>query len=86
MDRRQFLSSMGVALAGSAAILVTAGGCVAPLVSPSVTEQKSQAWRCGNCGHLTRSDQDLTNTRCHHCFRKGFMKKITEKELQDYLK
>jgi len=85
MDRRQFLSSMGVALAGSAAILVTAGGC-ASLVSPTVAGQKSQAWRCGNCGHLTRSDQDLTDTRCPRCFRKGFMKKITEKELQNYLK
>lgn len=86
MDRRQFLSSMGVALAGSAAILVTAGGCIAPHISPSVSGQKSQAWRCDNCGHLTRSDRDLTDTRCPRCFRTGFMKKITEKELQDYLK
>jgi DNA-directed RNA polymerase subunit RPC12/RpoP len=86
MDRRHFLSSIGVALAGSAALLVTAGGCVAPRVSPSVTGQKAQAWRCENCGHLTRSDGDLTDTRCPRCFRKGFMKKITEKELEDYLK
>jgi DNA-directed RNA polymerase subunit RPC12/RpoP len=85
MHRRQFLSFMGVALAGRAAILVTAGGCVAPHVSPTVAGQKSQAWRCGKCGHLTRSDRDLTDTRCPRCFRKGFMKKVTEKELQDDL-
>jgi len=86
MDRRQFLSSMGVTFAGSVAVLMTAGGCVAPRVSQAVAREKSQAWRCGNCGHLTRSGLDLADTRCPRCFRKGFMKKITEKELQDDLK
>ena len=86
MVRRQFLSSMGAALAGASALLATVGGCVAPRVSPSVGEQKLQAWRCEHCGHLTRSERDLTDTRCPRCFRKGVLKKITEKELQAYLK
>lgn len=84
MNRREFLKSACAALAGSAALLLLAG-CVAPLISPAVSEQKAQAWRCGNCGHLTRSDQDLTDTRCPRCKRKGFIVRITEKELQDYL-
>ena len=86
MNRRQFLKSVGVAVAGSAALVCISGGCVAPRVSATVSEQTSQAWRCEYCGHLTRSSQDLTDTRCPRCMRKGFLKKITEKELQDYLK
>ena len=85
MNRRHFLKSVCTSLAGSAALLFLVG-CIAPRVSPKVSEQKAQAWRCGNCGHLTRSDQDLTDTRCPRCKRKGFITKITEKELQDYLK
>jgi len=86
MNRRQFLKSVCVAVLGSAALVFTSGGCVAPLVSRTVSEQKSQPWRCGYCGHLTRSDRDLTDTRCPRCKRKGFLTRITEKELQDYLK
>jgi len=85
MDRRHFLISACVALAGSLAALCS-GGCAAPLISPAVSEQTSQAWRCGNCGHLTRSERDLTDTRCPRCGRKGFLTRITEQELQDYLK
>lgn len=85
MNRRHFLRSAFVTLAGSAAFLLS-GGCVAPLVSPTVSEQKSQAWRCGNCGHLTRSSRDLTGTRCPRCKRKGFIVRISEEELQGYLK
>ena len=84
MNRRDFLRSVCVTLAGSVAFLFS-GGCGAPLISPTVSEQKSQAWRCGNCGHLTRSNQDLTGTRCPRCKRKGFLMRITEKELQEYL-
>jgi DNA-directed RNA polymerase subunit RPC12/RpoP len=85
MDRRNFLISACIAMAGSLAVLFS-GGCVAPLISPAVSEQTSHAWRCGNCGHLTRSDRDLTDTRCPRCGRKGFLRRITAQELQDYLK
>lgn len=84
MNRRQFIKSVCVTLAGGAA-LVFSGGC-APRVSPVVSEEKSQAWRCENCGHLTRSDEDLTDTRCPRCMRKGFMVRISEAQLRDYLK
>jgi len=85
MHRRDFLISACAALTGSLALLLC-GSCVAPLISPAVSEKKAQAWRCGNCGHLTRSDQDLTDKRCPRCRRKGFLTKITEQELQDFLK
>ena len=85
MNRRHFLKSVCTTLPGSAALLFLVG-CIASRVSPTVSEQKEQAWRCSNCGHLTRSKQDLTDTRCPRCKRKGFITKITEKELQDYLK
>ena len=86
MTRREFVKSVGAAAAGSAALMATSRGCVAPRVSLTVEGSKSQAWRCQNCGHLTRSDQDLTDTRCPRCYRKGYMKRITEAELQTYLK
>lgn len=84
MNRRRFIKSFTGILAASVALIFTSG-CVAPRVSPTVTEKKSQAWRCENCGHLTRSDQDLTETRCPRCMRTGFMVKITEKNLQESL-
>lgn len=85
MNRRHFLKSVCIAVLGSIAFVFTLGGCVA-LVSPTVSEQESQPWRCSYCGYLTRSEQDLTDTRCPRCRRKGFLARITEKELQDYLK
>lgn len=85
MNKRDFLKYALNTLAGSAAFLLL-GGCIAPRISPAVSEEKAQAWRCGNCGHLTRSDQDLTDTRCPRCKRKGFLVIITEKELKNYIK
>lgn len=83
--RRQFLGSMGLAAAGGTALALGLGGCAA-LVSPTVAAEKSQAWRCEHCGHLTRSDRDLTATQCPRCRRKGVMTKISEADLQVYLK
>jgi DNA-directed RNA polymerase subunit RPC12/RpoP len=84
-SRRQFLKSAGLSVAAGAALVFGASGC-ASLVSPTVADSKAQAWHCGNCGHLLRSDKDLTGTRCPRCFRKGFLKRITEEEMQAYLK
>ncbi|MBC8453469.1 hypothetical protein H8D64_00260 [PVC group bacterium] len=86
MRRRDFLKSVCVAGLGSAAFVFTLGGCIAPKISKTVSTEKSQPWRCEHCGHLTRSGDDLANTRCPRCKRKGVMVKITEKELQMYLK
>ena len=85
MNRRVFLKSILAAVAGSVPLVLLSGGCVAPRVSPTISENKSQPWRCEHCGHLTRSDDDLTDTRCPRCMRKGVMKKITEEELTKYL-
>lgn len=84
MNRRDFLVS-ACALAAVNLAMLCSGGCVAPLISPAVSENTSQPWRCGNCGHLTRSERDLTDTRCPRCRRRGFLAKITEEELQDCL-
>jgi DNA-directed RNA polymerase subunit RPC12/RpoP len=81
MDRRWFLK----AVLGSS-VLVFIEGCRAPLVSRKVFDQgNGQPWRCGNCGHLTRSDVDLTGTRCPRCFEKRLVR-ISEEQLQEYLK
>ncbi len=85
MNRREFLKSACVAAVGATFVFM-AGGCVAPRISPTVSAEKSQAWRCEYCGHLTRSSQDLSEARCPRCMRTGHLKKITEKELQAYLK
>jgi len=86
MSKRRFLRSLSLAVGAASVPLFLAGGCVAPRVSSAVSELKTQPWRCEYCGHLTRSDQDLTATRCPRCKRKGSIKKITEEELQGYLK
>ncbi|NCC49796.1 MAG: hypothetical protein EOM20_01140 [Spartobacteria bacterium] len=85
MIKRHFLKSM-LALSVGVPMLVLLGGCIAPRVSPDVSESKAQPWRCEHCGHLTRSDADLTDARCPRCMRKKVMKKITEAQLQEYLK
>ena len=85
MDRRGFLSRT---LAGTLGIagLVLVGGCMAPRVSEKVFDKSNgRPWRCGNCGHLTRSDTDLTGVRCPRCGQKR-LARISEEELQEYLK
>ena len=81
MDRRWFLK----AVLGSS-VLVFIEGCRAPLVSKKVFDQSNGApWRCGNCGHLTRSAVDLTGSRCPRCMQKRFVRN-SEEQLQEYLK
>lgn len=85
MDRRAFMKALPLSLAGIAG-LITAGGCAAPLVSSNVWDTANGVpWRCQNCGHLTRSDQDLTNTRCPRCGQR-MLARITEEELEQRLK
>ena len=84
MDRRSFLVALGCGLSASAVLLCT-GGCIAPRVSSKVYDKKVQAWRCSNCGHLTRAGDDMTDKRCPRCKRKGFFTRITEEKLENYL-
>jgi len=66
--------------------VLATSGCIAPQISPSVLEKDSQPWRCEHCGHLTRSGEDISSSRCPRCKRKHKMKKITEAQLQEYLR
>ncbi len=85
MNRRGFFKTMLASTLGIAG-LVLVKGCMAPLVSQKVFDQSNgQPWRCENCGHLTRSDTDLTDVRCPRCGKKQFSR-ISEEQLQEYLK
>ena len=69
---------------GTAAGLLLAGS---PLAHADDLRNKDagQPWRCGRCGKLLRSHEDMTDKRCPRCFSKK-LKRITEEELQTYLK
>ena len=85
MDRRAFIKMLGAGVAG-VALLLSGGGCAAPLVSSKAWDKANGSpWRCQNCGHLTRSDEDLTNTRCPHCTQR-MLTRITEEEMEQRLK
>ncbi len=85
LDRRQLLRNaalLGLALPGTAALL---GGCRAPLVSSKVHDPANgRPWQCQYCGHLTRSDQDLSGESCPRCWHEEF-EPISEKELEQAL-
>lgn len=83
MTRRGLLKK---ALLGAAGIVgLICGGCMAPRVSPRVADKANGApWRCEFCGHLTRSADDLTDTRCPRCGRKR-LRRISEEEAQKLL-
>ena len=84
MDRRNFLKKLSMSVAGVAGLSLLAG-CIAPRVSPTVADKSNgQPWRCQHCGHLTRSNEDLSNVRCPRCKKKRFAK-ISEEELQEWL-
>jgi DNA-directed RNA polymerase subunit RPC12/RpoP len=85
MDRRAFIKVLGAGAAG-VVLLVMGTGCPAPLVSSRAWDgAKGSPWRCLNCGHLTRSDEDLTNIRCPHCGTR-MLTRITEEEMEQRLK
>lgn len=84
MNRRDFLKlTLGGAVTGG--ILTFLNGCVARVSEAVHDKAKGTPWRCSNCGYLTRSTEDLANTRCPRCMEKD-MKRITEEELNNYLK
>jgi len=78
--RRQMLILTGGTVAG----LLLAGS---PLAHADTLSKKEDGppWRCGRCGKLLRSHEDMTDKRCPRCFSKQ-LKRITEEELQTYLK
>ncbi len=85
MNRRKFLKRVLSGVLGITGFMLIEG-CMAPLVSPKIFDERNGSpWRCGYCGHLTRSTADLTGTRCPRCGRKQ-LGRISESELQQYLK
>lgn len=82
--RRPVLKSAGVALAFGLPAMMS--GCVAPRISPKAMDKgNGKPWRCGYCGHLTRSQNDLSTERCPRCRRKE-LRPVGESEFAEYLK
>lgn len=85
MKKRAFLRLM---TAGTLAVVGASvlGGCMAPRVGKNVMDQQAgDPYRCGRCGHLTRSKTDITGERCPRC-RARMLKRITEEQMTEYLK
>ncbi|GAB6904655.1 hypothetical protein DESC_740151 [Desulfosarcina cetonica] len=84
MTRRGFIKQLLSGLLGVGA-MVLFNGC-APLISPSAyVKSDGEPWQCMNCGHLERSKEDLTGTRCPRC-GKRMLVRITEAEMAVELK
>ncbi len=85
MTRRGFIYSLLSGILGLGA-LVFANGCMAPLISATARDKSAgDPWQCMNCGHLTRSKEDLSGTRCPRCAQRMLMK-ITEAQMAEALK
>jgi DNA-directed RNA polymerase subunit RPC12/RpoP len=85
MNRRGFFKYLLTGILGVGA-MVSATGCMAPLVSAKARDKSAgDPWQCMNCGHLTRSREDLAGTRCPRCTLR-MLKKITEEEMAQALK
>jgi DNA-directed RNA polymerase subunit RPC12/RpoP len=66
--------------------LVFANGCMAPLISAAARDKSAgDPWQCMNCGHLTRTREDLAGTRCPRCTQR-MLKKISEAQMAEALK
>ena len=85
MNRREFVRQMALGVVGLVGVLA-AGGCAVARVSKAARDKsKGQPWKCTHCGYLTRSTEDLSNTRCPRCKRKKMIR-ITEEQLTEELK
>ncbi len=84
MKRRDFFRVIllgGICIAGA----VFFSGCIAPRISDTAwVKTAGSPYRCEKCGHLTRSETDITAERCPRC-RARMMRKITEKQMANYL-
>ncbi len=80
MNRRGFIKSLLSGVLGMGA-LIFVNGCAAPLISATARDKSAgDPWQCMNCGHLTRTKEDLTGTRCPRCTLR-MLKKITDEEM-----
>jgi DNA-directed RNA polymerase subunit RPC12/RpoP len=84
MNRRGFIKRLlsGILGIGGLAFI---NSC-APLISATARDKSAgDPWQCMNCGHLTRSKEDLTGTRCPRC-GKRMLTRITEEQMAEALK
>ena len=85
MNRRGFIKRLLTGMLGIGALISTAG-CMAPLISATARDKSAgDPWQCMNCGHLTRTREDLAGTRCPRCTLR-MLKQITEEEMAKALK
>lgn len=85
MNRRGFIKSVLSGILGMGT-LVFLNSCMAPLISTTARDKSAgDPWQCMNCGHLTRTKEDLAGTRCPRCTQR-MLKKITDAEMADALK
>lgn len=85
MKKKEFLRLI-VARTIGAASTVLMSGCMAPRIGENVwNKEAGDPYRCGRCGHLTRSKTDISGDRCPRC-RARMQKRISEEQMTEYLK
>ena len=79
MDRRTFIQRIVFGFLGIGGTMLLAA--CAPLVSAAARDKSAgEPWQCMNCGYLTRSKEDLSDSRCPHCGRR-MLARISEEEM-----
>ena len=79
MKRKEF----GAILLGFTGLSVLAG-CKSRIGKSAYDIDQGDPYKCDKCGHLIRSKEDLTDTRCPRCYAKA-LKKISEEEAEALL-
>ncbi len=85
MTRRNFVKKIVSGMLGFFS-LTAIQACMAPLISATARDKNAgDPWQCMNCGHLTRTREDLTGSRCPRCTQR-MLKRISEEEMAAALK
>lgn len=83
MTRIRFIQQIFL-LCGLTACASSSVGCMlmVPEVSKKARDPRNgDPWQCTFCGYVTRSRDDISNTRCPRCMRKK-MTLINEEDMQ----
>lgn len=85
MNRRGFMKGLLSGLLGMGSLVIVTG-CMAPMISATAREKSAgDPWQCMNCGHLTRTHEDLSGTRCPRCTLR-MLARITEAQMAEALR